>query len=114
MTEKKQDDPKLERMGNYYPPIINCQGGIDGDSLHGVLTYEEIQDIKQFPIAREIKDQQALGKKLNCGERGEVEIAYYPETSPYYLRSSIMDLTIGALCLNTDCEHNLSRPAKKY
>ena len=109
MTEKKNDDQKLERLGNYHPPILNCRGGIDGDYLLGVLTYEEIQDIKSLPIAREINDQQAWGKKINCGERGEVEIAYYPQRISMFS----LEVTIGALCFNTDCEHNTSQPAKK-
>lgn len=109
MTEINKDDQKRERIGNYYPPILNCGGGIDGDHLLGVLTYEEIQEVKSMPVAREIKDQQVGVNKYPCGERGEVEIAYYPQIASRFGSNK----TIGALCFNTDCKYNSSEPAKK-
>lgn len=112
MKEKKKARQDSQTIADYFPPIINCSGGLNSVNLHGRLTEGEMKNVKGLPVVRDIRKQEAVSKKYNCPTQGKTAIAYYPREILSILERNPI-IAIQALCLNTRCKHNFSSPAKK-
>ncbi len=101
MFSKSDREPEeFRRMGDLFPPILNCAGGILRDNLRGQLTTDEVDEISALPIAPRTVDQVAEIKEQLCSrkEGRKVEIAYFPQEIPLSGKRIIV-----ALCLDNGC-----------
>ena len=94
----------LERYGDLNPPIVNCGGGLQNDSLHGELTSDQVLEVKSIPKSSRFEDQGALSLINTCDHSGEVEIMYYPGSEYRFEPITVVE----AVCSQVDCEYNAS------